>query len=313
MREWNNTKSIIYIILAFLAMAYTGVTFIFSILAYKATSARTWNISELVYNWKETPIVAITATNEDSCARDFEPIIGKIWPGTFDGCYWDDKVTEEKLKNTLVVGKWDKIQKDHGWKDYDRRNPIIIRSFYPGVKLIWVQRIGDNIINIMRPKEEDEYKCPDGYINCGPEGKGKDQLCIPETQDWPIIAVSFGQKGQKEGWTEVPLDDKQSLFYSTTDESSGLPISEFILSEGDYVWIKSEDTNIPENKKIYSLLNNNFYKGWVTNVDGLQMDDRWEPLLSVTEWDIYNMDHLFHDTVNKLPGYVNQTQMMADK
>lgn len=48
----RNTKSILYIVLAFLAMAYTGLTFVTSILAYRATSERTWHISQMVDNWK---------------------------------------------------------------------------------------------------------------------------------------------------------------------------------------------------------------------------------------------------------------------
>lgn len=50
--KMRNTKSIIYIMLAFLAMGYTGVTFVFSILAYNDTSNRTWHISQLVDNWR---------------------------------------------------------------------------------------------------------------------------------------------------------------------------------------------------------------------------------------------------------------------
>ena len=58
------TKSIMYIILAFLAMATTGITFVFSILAYNATASRTWHINQIVDNWKTPPIVSITSTNE---------------------------------------------------------------------------------------------------------------------------------------------------------------------------------------------------------------------------------------------------------
>lgn len=50
--KFRNTKSILYIMLAFLAMAYTGVTFVFSILAYTDTSGRIWHISQMVDNWK---------------------------------------------------------------------------------------------------------------------------------------------------------------------------------------------------------------------------------------------------------------------
>lgn len=60
----KNTKSYLYILLAFLAMGFTLVTFIFSIAAYSATSQRTFYISQMINNWKMTPIVSITATTE---------------------------------------------------------------------------------------------------------------------------------------------------------------------------------------------------------------------------------------------------------
>ena len=74
-----------YIILAFLAMATTGVTFVCSIMAYNATAQRTWHINQIVTNWKMRPIVSITSTNETYCPKGYDPIINKLWPGTFAG------------------------------------------------------------------------------------------------------------------------------------------------------------------------------------------------------------------------------------
>lgn len=102
--RFRKTKSILYIMLAFLAIAYSGVTFIFSILAYRATADRTWEISQLVTNWKNTPIVAISAFNEKVCPIGFEPLGETIWPGTFEGCFCPQEVSEPKLRGSLVVG-----------------------------------------------------------------------------------------------------------------------------------------------------------------------------------------------------------------
>ena len=174
----KNTKSILYIILVFLGMGYAGITFIFSIVAYQDTSSKTWNISQIVSNWKQTPIVAISASNNDKCATGYEPITGYTWPGTFEGCYCDDTVPEEKLKNALVKGECDRIQNNNGCSNIDEKNPVIVRKFYNDL-LICVQRSGDNIIDTQRPTqhgESSEYDCPDGFIKCGPEQGLENQI-----------------------------------------------------------------------------------------------------------------------------------------
>lgn len=112
----------------------------------------------------------------------------------------------------------------------------------------------------------------------------------------------------------MQLDNVNSLYYSKTDNSGTLPIAEFALSEGDNLCIKKEDINRPDNKPIYHLLNDNFYKGCVTNVNGLTKDDRWKLLFDQnTEFDIYNNDKNFKNAVDALDTYYNKDQMTAAK
>ena len=75
----KKTKSIIYLILVFLGMAYVGITFIFSIMAYRNTSSKTWNINQIVNNWQLKPIVQIAKAGGDHCASGYEPMIGKFY------------------------------------------------------------------------------------------------------------------------------------------------------------------------------------------------------------------------------------------
>jgi len=129
--KMRNTKSILYIMLAFIAMAYTGVTFVFSILAYSETSSRTWHISQLVDNWRNKPIVAISAAaNETHCSIGFEPIVSRVWPGTFLGCYCSADVGLPILRGSIVTGECDTIQRFYNCETISRQNPIYIRSFY---------------------------------------------------------------------------------------------------------------------------------------------------------------------------------------
>ena len=315
--KMKNTKSILYIVLAFLAMAYTGVTFVFSILAYKDTSARTWHISQMVHNWKTKSILSITATSENRCAEGYEPMVGYIWPGTFEGCHWGDDVKEEKIRNTLVVGSCDTIQRQNDCKEVEERSPIYIRRFYPG-KLLWVQRHGLNIIDIERPFDHDG-KWPDDQKRCGPNEKPNLQTCVPVSDDCPIISIleDASDSEQHEGFTEVPLGDGRSLYYSSNDPEGGLPISELILSEGKneekVVCVNTEDTNVPKTKEIYDLLNTNFYRGWVSNVDGMQYDARWKYVLNVNEWDIVETNELFGGIIRNLPNHPDQASMETNK
>ena len=72
----------------------------------------------------------------------------------------------------------------------------------------------------------------------------------------------------------VKLSDDQALYYSSNSDEGSLPITEFVLSEGleeeQSVCINKEDYILPDKKQIYPLLNTNFYRGCVSNVDGLQ-------------------------------------------
>ena len=94
-------------------------------------------------------------------------------------------------------------------------------------------------------------------------------MCVPFEYDCPIISLQQSTpndpKWLDKGFTEVELNDDLSLYYSSNDEDGGMPISEFILSEGDpnedSVCINKEDFIVPPNKEIYDLLNTNFYKG----------------------------------------------------
>ena len=65
--------------------------------------------------------------------------------------------------------------------------------------------------------------------------------------------------------------------------------------------------------KIYTLLNTNFYRGWVSNVDGLSIDKRWNFLLQVSERDIYDTNILFRRIVSKLPKFPSEEQLETNK
>lgn len=318
----RNTKSILYIMLAFLAMAYTGVTFVFSILAYNETSGRTWHISQLVDNWKMKPIVSIMATEEPHWASGYEPIVGNIWPGTFRGWYWPKDVEQEKIRDSLVIGRWDTIQTANRCLNIDARNPIFIRRFYPD-RLIWVQRMGQSIINMRRTYEFKDNKCPSDYKTCGPEGKPEYQTWVSSSVDCPIISFYVDTENQSgpdqkyQGFTEVNLSQGNSIYYSSTDSQGELPISEFTLSEGEgneqKVCVNLEDYNVPKGRKIYDLLNTNFYQGCISNVDGMQYDERWNFVTQVSEKDIYNTNDLFFDQVHSLPNWPNEEEMSTNK
>jgi hypothetical protein len=120
--------------------------------------------------------------------------------------------------------------------------------------------------------EFEDNECPtDKYKLCGPDKEGKEeyQMCVPFEYDCPIISLKQSipedQKWLEKGFTEINLNKELSLYYSSNDDDGGMPISEFILSEGDAskdsVCINKEDFIVPPNKEIYPLLNTNFYKG----------------------------------------------------
>lgn len=102
-------------------------------------------------------------------------------------------------------------------------------------------------------------------------------MCVPFEYDCPIISLKEGTPHNQNlidrGFTEVELNPDSSLYYSSNDEDGGMPISEFILSEGqsdkEKACINKEDFIVPLNKEIYPLLNTNFYKGCSDTVDGL--------------------------------------------
>ena len=178
----KNTKSYLYVVLAFLAMGFTLVTFIFSIAAYSATSQRTFYITQMVNNWKMSPIVSITATNEYHWPNGFDPIVSKIWPGTFTGWYWDNNVEEKRIRNTLVKGEWDKLQKNSGCKEIKEQNPIILKKFYNS-SLIWVQRMGLPIIDVERPFTHGGH-CPSDLKLCGPSVQ---KISLPLPVIWAYL------------------------------------------------------------------------------------------------------------------------------
>ena len=106
---------------------------------------------------------------------------------------------------------------------------------------------------------------------------------------------------------------KYALYYSSNTDHGTLPIVEFILSEGNSVCIDPKDVNKDPNKILYPLLNDNFYKGCLTNIEGIKYDSRWEVQTSVTEWDLYQNNPIYQDTLNSLPLYINKTQMQSTK
>lgn len=110
-------------------------------------------------------------------------------------------------------------------------------------------------------------------------------------------------------YIEVELDDTYSLFYSRNAEGGGLPIAEFKITEDNNICIKEEDINKPSDKNIYNLLNDNFYKGCITNVDGLEIDTRWDFLLNFTEYDMYEYDDNLHGMISALPEYTERVDM----
>ena len=56
-----------------------------------------------------------------------------------------------------------------------------------------------------------------------------------------------------------------------------------------------------------------FYKGCKTNIEGMKYDTRWEEQTSVNEFDIYQINSKYQSTINKLPTYLNKTQMQSTK
>ena len=145
-----------HIILAFLAMATTSITFVCSIMAYNAIVQRTWHINQIVTNWKVRPIVLITSTNETYFLKGYDSIINKLWSGTFTGWYWNNTVVDSKLKNTLVLDPWDYIQSSNGWRTLKEQNPILLRKFFPGY-LICVERQGIPITEMEKPFQNEKW------------------------------------------------------------------------------------------------------------------------------------------------------------
>ena len=92
-----------------------------------------------------------------------------------------------------------------------------------------------------------------------------------------------------------------------------MPIVEFALTEGEKLCIKEDDTNIPKDKKIYALLNDNFYKGWITDVDGVTIDERWEHLLDTNEDVIYRNDRTFQENTENLQDFYKSTDFEGNK
>jgi hypothetical protein len=53
--------------------------------AYKAIGKNPLSLSSLITNWETHTIQEIEAIDReiDSCPTDFEPMISRIWPGTY--------------------------------------------------------------------------------------------------------------------------------------------------------------------------------------------------------------------------------------
>lgn len=162
----------------------------------------------------------------------------------------------------------------------------------------------------------EDRKCPEGYRKCGPDNNPAVQTCIADIYDCPIIDIVYEDSGNEEllqNYVEVDLSDGKSIYYSTSTNNGGLPISELTLSEDALddprVCINNEDNNIAKGREIYRLLNTNFFRGCVDHIDGIQYDQRWKPLLRVTEKDIYDTNQLFQNTLNRLPGFVDDLDL----
>jgi len=79
------TKAILYIILSLIGVAYTVTCFITGLEAYSKIGKNPLALTNLIHNWRSTPITDIKALDGDVCKNGYTPMLTRYWPGTKDG------------------------------------------------------------------------------------------------------------------------------------------------------------------------------------------------------------------------------------
>jgi len=79
------TKSVLYILLSILGVAYAVTCFYTSVRAYMFIGKNPLALTSLIHNWRSTPIIDIKTQN-GPCTSGYTELIERTWPGSKEGC-----------------------------------------------------------------------------------------------------------------------------------------------------------------------------------------------------------------------------------
>ena len=91
--EKMKTKSVLYIILSLLGVAYAVICFVTSVQAYNAIGKNPLVLSGLIENWRSKPIVSIKTQDVGTCSSGYTEMIDRRWPGTRAGCNCNGEIS----------------------------------------------------------------------------------------------------------------------------------------------------------------------------------------------------------------------------
>lgn len=101
------------------------------------------------------PIIDIKAFDNDECASDYSPLINRVWPGSYSGCF--DQATNKFTRDKTCKAPFVAV---HG------TGVETIKKFH--TKAICVKRSNQKLIDLKRPTPQ-TLTCQPGYRICGPD------------------------------------------------------------------------------------------------------------------------------------------------
>lgn len=72
---------------------YSISTFALSVMSYLDINKKPLSLQHIRDNWEMHPIIDIKAFDNDECASDYSPLINRVWPGSYQGCF--DQATDK--------------------------------------------------------------------------------------------------------------------------------------------------------------------------------------------------------------------------
>jgi hypothetical protein len=282
--DYKSIQRILSFFTTSLVLVSTVVNFYFTWSAYQTAIANENQINFLFDNWQANYITdIITLKDKFEWPDGYEPMVGREWPGTVAG--WDctnANVTAQEL----FIGECDKASIKNEWKDVGAIDKMPLAQFHG--RIICVQRQPKNFLQLERPDINGRWYNTE-YKRCGGEEAASSRItCVKFKNHCPIndiMIVDSDQISKYPAYRNAQLDDNLSLLFTTQGKS--LPVVQFKLTEG-VPWIAANEYDFTDNRLIYKLTKEAYYKGCITYLDNdVVYDERYRYVGTDDEYSLY--------------------------